>query len=281
MQYYFPVFASFLNATSAYIEKILYRDRAVKPRNFIPMVFFFAFLFSAILIFPFWGRISPEGFSTKNIAIFLLVVILAILMNYLYYYGFCREKLSEVELWVSASPLVIILLSGLVYPSERDIGVFIAGVIAGFALIFAHWSRRGIKISRGSWALIGSVLVGAAEALLVKYLLEFYSAAALYTIRIGLIAIFTILIFGPPFAKLKSKQVAGIALDGFLWVLTMILVYSSYKNTGLVFTTLVLMLSQVLIYLESFIVFREKLTPRLAVAIFLILACVVYAEIIK
>ena len=281
MLFYFPVIASFLNAVSTYFEKVLFRDKSVKPRNFIPATFFLAFCFTAIFAFPLFGKISPAALSFKNIAIFIGMIILAITANYLYYYGFCREKLSEVEQWLSMSPLVTVILSSIFFASERDPRILVAAILAGIALIFSHAERHKIRIHRGSWALFGCIMIGGFEALLIKELLLLYSPVALYTIRIGMVAFFTMFLFGPPFKQLGKKNTKMIALVSLLWMVIMILTYTSYKNAGLVFTTLVLMLSQVLIYLESIFVFREKLKPRFVLAIFIILACVAYAEIIR
>lgn len=281
MFYYFPILASFVNAVSTYFEKVLFRDKTVKPKNFIPATFFLAFCFAAIFAFPFLGNISPAALNTRNIILFLSMIVLAITTNYLYYYGFCREKLSEVEQWLAMSPLVTVILSSIFYVSERDPRILIAAIIAGVALIFSHTERHRFVLHRGSWALLGSILITGFETLLIKELLVVYSPVALYTIRIGMVAFFTMFIFGAPFKQLGKKNTKSITLISFLWVLVMILTYTSYKNSGLVFTTLVLMLSQVLIFLESMFVFKEKIKPKFLMAIFIILACVAYAEIIR
>ena len=80
--------------------------------------------------------------------------------------------------------------------------------------------------------------------------------------------------------KLSSRVKWEIFIIGILWVVFRVIVYYGYLILGVVFTTLLIMLGPVFVYLFARIFLKEKLEIRNIVASVIIIACVLYVVLV-
>ena len=76
--------------------------------------------------------------------------------------------------------------------------------------------------------------------------------------------------------KLSSRVKWEIFVIGALWVVFRVIVYYGYLALGVVFTTLLIMLGPVFVYLFARVFLKEKLELRNIIAAIIIVACVLY-----
>jgi len=110
--------------------------------------------------------------------------------------------------------------------------------------------------------------------------LDFYSPISFYFFRSAGILVLTFLIFRP---KIKNstqlKTYKTIFLIGALWVLYRVSVYYGFLQLGVIFTTLIIMLGPVFVYLFAKIFLHEKLSWRNILAAIIIVICVLYVTL--
>ncbi len=70
-----------------------------------------------------------ENINLLVILIICLIIILSALQNYFFYVSLNHKDLSSLEPIRNSEPMVIILLSFLIFPDERNIIILILGVI--------------------------------------------------------------------------------------------------------------------------------------------------------
>ena len=85
--------------------------------------------------------------------------------------------------------------------------------------------------------------------------------------------------FKPNIRNLKNQTKLQILLIGGIWVAFRIVIYYGYLNLGIIFTTLMLMLGPILIYVFAKIFLKEKLTWKNILASIVILVCVLYVTL--
>jgi drug/metabolite transporter (DMT)-like permease len=76
---------------------------------------------------------------------------------------------------------------------------------------------------------------------------------------------------------LDKKSSLIIFITGAIWVAYRVAVYFGYLEYGVIFTTLMIMLGPMFIYILANIFLKEKLNWKNIVSSALIIACVVYA----
>jgi len=126
---------------------------------------------------------------------------------------------------------------------------------------------------------LGFVLLAAIEAIFDRQLLEVYSPSALYAVRTGLVFLSLWLVFRPNFRRLTSQNILSIFILAVIATSYMIFMFSGFKDFGVVFTTLVLTLTPILIYFFAVVFLKEKLRKRVVLAAAIILACIIYATL--
>lgn len=272
----FPFIAALAQVGGIIIDKITLTRRQVETHVFVPILFLFLFLFTAIL-YPIWGEISFEIFQSYYLIIFIIMLVLAITWNIFYYQGVQAEKVQEFELIVMFQPLLTILLATLVFKGERSLHLEIAAFIAAVFLIIAHIKKAHLEISKGSTKLILAVICMSVELILVKILLEVFSPVALYFVRTGIIFIFFMLLYRPHLKRVADSNILLIMSSSFLGTTQMVTKFYGFEEFGVVYTSLVLILSPILVYLIAVIFLHERLKHRMIVSIVVILACIVYA----
>lgn len=260
------------------IDKIILTRRQVETRVYIPILFLFLAILTAIL-YPFIGSVQSGFFQLKYIAIFIVMLFVAIFWNIFYYRGVQAEKVHEYEMIIMFQPLLTILLAALFLKGERNIHIIIIALIASIALIFSHLKKAHLEVSAGSKSLIVATILMSAELILLKELLNVFSPVALYFFRTGIIFIFFYLFYRPQVNKIASTNLWLILATSFLGVAQMVSKFYGFDKYGVVYTSLVLILSPVLVYLLSTIFLHERLKARAVISFLIILACIGYATI--
>ena len=284
-------FGAFLEATGTILERIVLKKHKIDSKDYTVFQFL-TIVLSAIPIFLILSHIFPQAFSWKissealefkNILIFFIIIFFSILGNLLIFHAMKWEKLTELEPIRLSQPLFIILLAFIIYSSERQTAmpILIAALIASIALIFSHLKKHHLQFNKYALAALFGSFSFAVEMVLSKSLLPYYSPLSIYFVRSLIILIICALIFKPNINSANRKSWYYISLTGFIWVLYRGILYYSYTLEGVIFTTLMFLLTPVFIYLFSRIYLKEKLNWRNIIASIIIVLCVLYALIIN
>ncbi len=275
----FPIIASVAKASGIMVDKYLLSSKGMKISKFVVWLF----LFLAIFTFPvlvFDSQILKEALELRQLALFGLMVILAATWNVLYYNSIKKETVQEFEPILMLSPLVVILITPIFFPQEVSQNIFYIAIIAGISLVLSHLEENHFKISRDSLGLLVSVIVMSLEVMVIRELLYFYSPATLYFFRCLILLIIYLFIYRRELAEKNRVSYLSISITGLLGVAQMLASFYGYQSAGLIFTTLVLIIAPVLVYLYCFIILKEKIKPKKLVGGVIILACVIVAYLI-
>jgi len=275
----FPFIAALAQVGGIIVDKITLTRRQVETHVFVPILFLFLFLFTAIL-FPFLGTISIKIFQPYYLIIFISMLGAAIVWNIFYYQGVQSEKVHEFELIVMFQPILTILLATIFLKGERNLQLEIIALIAAISLIIAHLRKDHLVISPGSWKLILAIIFMSGELILIKILLEIFSPVALYCVRTAILfTIFTIF-YHPQMKKVANGNLLLIVGSSFLGAVQMVTKFYGFEIYGVVYTSLILILSPILVYIISTFFLHERLKLRTVVSAIVILACIVYATVV-
>ena len=277
---YFPIIGAIALASITILERTVLRKRKINTRFFLSAAFLSSVIVMLPLLYFFWG-ISSEAFQLKNILIFLIVITLSLFANLSVFFAFKWEKVSKLEPALIMEPLFTVLLAfvfsffvaGLY---ERDPQIIIPAIIAGGALIFSNIKKHHISINKYFLAAILGSFLYASELIVTRLILDYYTPISFYFIRCSAIFLLSLFIFKPYISKLSSRVKWEIFIIGFLWVVFRVIVYYGYLALGVVFTTLLIMLGPVFVYLFARIFLKEKLELRNIIASIIIIACVLY-----
>src|SRR4030042_3684141 len=273
--------SAFTQAIGVTLDKVVLSYRKIPIKDFIPVVFFFLCLFTVPFIF-YQGSVNwQELLSLKYIFLYLLMIIVAIAWNVLYYQGVRTEKVQEFELILMLNPLIVIGFAAIFFPAERTLQILTAGFIASLALIFAHLKREHLSFSPGALGLILCVILMSLETMLHRSLLNLISPASLYFSRTLIILFFFYFFYRPKNVfNLNKVSLALIALNGLLGAIQFVARFYGYRDQGVIITTLILTLAPVLIYTIAYLYFKEKINKRKIIAGSVILLCIVWAILV-
>lgn len=274
----FPFIATLAQVGGILIDKITLTRRQVAIHVFVPILFLFLFLLTGLL-FPFWGEISGRIFEIRYLLIFLVVIISAIIWNIFYYQGVQSEKVHEFELIVMFQPLLTILLATIFLKGERNFPIEIAAIIAAIFLIIAHFKKTHLEITPGGYKLVLAVVFMSVELILIKILLEALSPVALYFIRTGIIFVFFFLFYRPQMNKVANQNTLLILSSAALGTAQMITKFYGFEQYGVIYTSLILILAPILVYICSTIFLHEKMKFRTVASAIVILGCIIYATV--
>lgn len=274
----FPFIAALTQVGGILIDKIILTRRQVSLHVFVPVLFLFLFLLTGLIV-PFLGNVSARIFEPYFLIVFLSMLVVAVAWNIFYYQGVQSEKVHEFEMIVMFQPLLTILLATMFLRSERNLHLEIASFAAAAFLIIAHLKKAHLEFSKGSLKLIGAVVFMSIELILIKILLAVFSPAALYFIRTGIIFIFFLLLYRPQINKIAPQNILLIMGSSFLGTTQMVTKFYGFEQFGVIYTSLILILSPVLVYIFSTIFFHEKIKLRTIVSIIVILGSIVYATV--
>lgn len=275
----FPLISALSQSAGVILDKIILTRRRVEHHVYVPILFLFLFVITAC-VYPFLGKISPEFFTTHNLIYFALLIIVALIWNYFYYRAIGEEKVQQFELILLFQPLLTILLATIIFKSERNLHIEIAAIIAAIALIVAHAKKDHFVPSRGSIDTIMAVVFMSIELIIIEILLTTITPVALYAIRTGVIAIAFYFLYRPRISQVAIKNFGLIFLTSILGAGQMITKFYGFEKYGVIYTSLILIIAPLLIYICSVIVLHEKLKLRTAISALVILLCIIYATVI-
>ena len=273
-----PLAVAIISAITLLLEKYILSARKVNYKDFNVFIFVFLFIITLLLV-PKFGWIKPDAFSFFYIAIGILMVIVATVWNILLSQALQNEKMIEFELIQMSQPLLTIFLGSLIFTSERSIYIMPAALLAAIALIIAHIKRRHISFNACARYLLWAVLFMSIEMIFIKILLAVYSPVALYTIRTFFVWLAMWVVLRPTFQTINLNKGFVMIGTAALAVLQMVLYYYAVNAEGLIYTTMILILTPVLIYLYSIFVTKEKLSFKTGLSFVIIIFCILFASI--
>jgi len=271
-----PIIGALLEAVGTIFEKKILNNRYINYKNYTVYEFFSIIIVMSTFVFFFW-KLEPEALSLMNILIFMFVVVVAIIANLLIFHSLKREDVSEFEpLWLT-QPLFVIVLAFILYPVERNWIVFGLAMVASISLVLSHVKKKHLEFDKYTiTALLGSFLF-AVELIASKPILDYYSPFSFYFLRCLFVFIIVLFIFRPSFRKVGGKNWAMIFLVGLIWALYRAITYYGYQHLGIIFTTILFILSPVFLFFFAIVFLKEKPTKRQIISTIIIVICVALA----
>lgn len=270
------IIASLGYAGGVIVDKIILSRFRVPVLRFIPLLFVWLAVITAIFV-PVWGKIKiDELLSLNYILIFAAMILVAVTWNVFYYRGIQKEEIHEFELIMMLSPLTTIVFAEIFLPTERSWPVFIAGLIGSLTLIITRFRHHHFKISTTTWQTILAMVLMSGESILIKNLLVVMSPVTLYFVRTTIIAVIFLIIYRPKMFEMARSAYALTILSAIFGVTQMVLKFYGFASLGVVETTLVLVLGPFIVYFFSTFYFKEKLYKRDIFAAAVVVGCILY-----
>lgn len=277
-----PVLGAIGLGAGTILEKVVLRKRKVNFKLYQTAAFLAIVVVMIPLLFFFW-KLDIEALSTTNILIMLGVVISSVIANVFGFYALKWEKISNIEPAKLIEPLFVIglaIIFSFIFGSElyeRNTKVIIPALIAGIVLVGSHIKKHHLEFNRYFIAAIFSGFFFALELITSRLILELYNPITFYFVRSSLVLLVSFAIFRPRLSKLGTRSRWIIFGTGAIWVIYRIMVYYGYLELGVIFTTLILMLGPLFIYLFTWKFLKEKLNWRNIIASIVIIGSVLYA----
>jgi len=279
-----PILGAVALATGTIFEKIVLKIKKVNIKQYQTLSFLSIVLAMLPFIYFFW-RMTPEAFETKNLLIFGLVIIFSIIANLFAFYSLKWEKITNIEPARVLEPLFVILLA-LIFSLffdhnlyDKNLKIIVPALIAGLALVFSHVKKHHLEFNKYIIAAIFGSFFFALELVISRLILDYYSPISFYFIRCSAIFLLSLAIFRPKLTNLDKKSNLLILLTGIIWFVYRIVLYYGYTHYGIIFTTLMVMLGPIFIYLFAYKFLKEKLNWRNIIAAVVIVLCVLYASL--
>ena len=281
---YLPFLGAISLAAGTILEKIVVKRKNIDIKFYQTAIFFVIMLVMLPFIYFYW-KFDPQALQPLNIIIFSLVIIFSLLANWFVFYSVKGENVSNLEPAKMIEPLFVVLLAILfsffidsgMY--EKNLKVVIPAIIAGLALILSHVKRHHLKFNKYFLSAILGSFFFALELVISRLILDYYSSLTFYFLRCAFIFLFSLIIFRPKMIKMDKTLTSYIFITGIFWVLYRVIVYYGYVNLGIIFTTLIIMVSPIFIYLFAHIFLKEDLSWRNIIASIIIIGCVLYATV--
>lgn len=279
---HFPILGALTLASGTILQKIVLAKKRIGIKKYIFIEFLAIILVMAPFIHFFW-KLDSQAFQIKNIFIFLLIILFSIVANLFTFYSMKWEKINNIEPAKILEPLFVIILaiffSYLVGQElfERNLKVIIPSIIAGAALIFSHIKKHHLQFNKYFIAAIIGSFFFALELVISRLILDYYSPITFYFLRCATILLITFILFHPKITAIKTKTKFQIFIIAIMWFFYRIIIYYGYLNFGVIFTTLMIMLCPIFIYLFAWKFLKEKLNWKNIIASIIIVFCITYA----
>jgi len=278
---YIPILGALALAAGTILEKTILRIKKVDIKFYQTASFFAIVLATIPFIYFFWRIDYSNALQLKNILIFAGIILFSVIANLFVFYSLKWEKITNLEPARILEPLFVVLLA-LIFSFffdkfERNFNVIIPAIIASLALVFPHIKKHHLKFNKYFIAAILGSFFFALELVLSNLILQFYSLITFYFLRCTFIFLISLIIFRPKLKPLKDKKIPVLIFTtAAIWVSYRMAVYFGYLKYGVTFTTLVIMLSPVFIYLIASRFLKEKLNWKNILSSIIIIACVIY-----
>ncbi len=279
---YIPILGALALASGTILQKMVLRKRKINIKFYQTAEFLAIVLVMLPFIYFFW-KMTPRALETKNILIFAVIILFSIVANLFTYYSMKWEKITHLEPAKILEPLFVILLATLfsyLFVGEmynRNFKIIIPALIACVALIFSHIKRHHLKFNKYFIAAIIGSFFFATELVITRLILDFYSPVTFYFLRCSCILLISFVAFRPKFNNFDTKTRYEILAIGFVWFIYRVVVYYGYINYGIIFTTLMIMLGPIFVYVFAWKFLKEKLNWKNIVSAIVIVGCILYA----
>jgi len=276
-----PILGSLALASGTILQKIILRRKKIHIKTYLSAEFLAIVLAMLPFIYFFW-KLDSSAYELKNIIIFSLIILFSIVANLFNLFAMKWEKVTNLEPAKILEPLFVILLA-IVFSFfveglyEKNLKVIIPALIAGAALVFSHIKKHHLHFNKYFIAAILASFFFALELVVSRLILDHYSPISFYFLRCLSIFLIALVIFRPKFDVLNKKVKLQIFLIGFIWAVYRVVIYYGYINLGVIFTTLVVMLGPIFIYIFAWKFLKEKLSWKNILSALVIVACVLYA----
>jgi len=268
------------SAINLVVDKVALSKQRISLGVFISLVFVFLFLFTVVLV-PFLGYVNWDVVFLPNMLfLLLLMIVIAIAWNVLFYQSVQREAVHEHELIVMTAPLVTILLAAVFFPEEFDLRIFFLGILASVTLLVARFERHHLTMNKTSYNLFLAVILMSVESIIIRELLYSYSPVALYAVRTFFIAWFFLLYYRPRYHQVPGGHWGIIVLSGLIGAITMLTRFYAFEALGIIHTTIIAVLAPIIVFLASWEILHERIKARIIFASVVILVCVTAATLI-
>ncbi|PIN79011.1 hypothetical protein COV16_05215, partial [Candidatus Woesearchaeota archaeon CG10_big_fil_rev_8_21_14_0_10_34_8] len=128
-----PILSAVSESFATVTDKFNLNSNKINGKIFTSLLFLFMGLVSIPLLYFF--KAGDEAFTLFPLIILVFIIIGSAVQNILFYIGLENKNLSHIEPIRNSEPILVILIAFLVYPSERNLFVFILGMITTLAII--------------------------------------------------------------------------------------------------------------------------------------------------
>ncbi|MDA3836974.1 MAG: EamA family transporter [Nanoarchaeota archaeon] len=277
-----PFFGAFMLATGTLLERLVLMKKIISVK-FYQSAQFTAIVIAMLPFIPFFWEISREALTLKNILIFIGIIIISILANYITFYSMKNRQLSKIESAKITEPLFIILLAfifSFIFGTglyQRNSNILIPSLIAAAALILSNIKKKHIKFNKYYLFAISGSFLFALELVLSRLILNFYNPITFYFLRCIFVLAASLIIMKPKFNKnIDTKTILQILSTGAIKMAYRLIIYLGYVGLGVIETTLTLMLGPILIYFFAWKFLKEKITWTQILTAVIILGCIAY-----
>lgn len=277
---YLPILGAFFLAVGTVLERFVLKVKNIEVNAYQTASFLAIMVALSPLLYFFW-RVDPGALDARNIFIFCLVVLFSIVANLFVFYSLKGEKIvnlvpaKEMEsVFVILLAIVFSFIFGGLY--ERNFHIIIPALISGAALLFSHIKRHHLQFNKYFVSAIFGSLFFAIELILSRLILDLYSPITFYFLRCSAIFLISLIVLKPNFQGFTGKIGWQILLTGVAWAGYRVVLYYGYLSVGIVFTTLILMLGPVFIYIFAHFFLKEKMSWKNFITAIIIVASVVY-----
>jgi drug/metabolite transporter (DMT)-like permease len=283
---YIPILGALLEATGMILEKKVMKKKSMNYKNYTVYGFFAIVVAMIPFLFFFW-RVSPEALQLNNLLVMLGVILSAFFANLFIFYSLKRESLCELEPIRLMQPLFTILFAFILsfffaaYSDEKNTSILILALIASITLIVTHFKKDHLNFDKYILAALAGSILFAVELVLSKIILPYYSSWSFYFLRCLFILMIAAAVFRPSFKKVDKQTHYFAWIIGFIWIFYRIILYWGYESFGIIFTTILLILTPVFIFIFARIFLKEKINFKQMVSAIIILLCVATAVLLK
>ena len=275
-------FAAIFGGSADVLNKLLLGKMKLGFRNYLPIIFSLLAIISLFFL-PINFYFNAAALSVKYLIIFLVMVASAGIWNYLLAKSLEVEPLHEYEVIVLMSPLITVILAAIFLPSERNIIIFVAGLVSSLVLAVSRFRKDHFVVSKTAKQTLLAIFFVALESVCLKILLDFYSPALLYFVRVIILAIVFLAVYRPSFKLFRDlKTLIILIITALLGSFLMILKYYALQSIGLVLTTIIMLIVPLITYIASYYYFNEKKNfAKDLICAIVIVVCIILSLIYK
>ncbi len=280
MNFIFPFLAAVLQAGSVTIDKVVLSVRRVNFKTYTGISFPLIFFITLIIFLIFQPPLSLSLFFGKFLWLLLLSILLAIIVNLIFYRALDADRLSEIQTISLLKNIPIIIFASFIFTSERNFIVILSAIIASAAIIWSHWQKDHFQIAKYTAPfLFCAIALSPLRAIISKELLSIWNPISLELVRSGAIALILGPLFFRHFQKISLKAFFLFIITNILTSIAWILYYFSYQISGIIYTVLLFSLQPLLVYFASVFFLKEPFQRKKIIAFFIILISIMVAQI--